>query len=425
MKEDCPDYRHNLICFLLDSIFFGIGMAFASPTTILPSFVSQLTDSPPMIGLVLTIQSGAWLLPQLIAANYLADKAHKKPYLLLPAALGRSVLLLLAAVVFLAGDSSPGLILILFFAAFAIFMGTDALASVAWFDILGRAIPPTRRGRLFGAGQIVLGLTTIGVGALMNAILGASGLPFPRNYALVFLLASLSFSASWLAISFLREPAHQAQTDRLPWRAFLPKLWTVLNEDRAFRQVTIVRLLAGLGGMAIPFYIVYAIDALGMGEEAIGFFLSAQMIGSALAGFIMGYLSERSGSKAVIQLSNALALSSPILALSLPALKLRIGLMPVCIYAFVFAAIGAVNSSLLLGFLNFVLEMAPSEECLTYIGLANAISGLLLLVPLLGGWLLRATSYPVLFAVTAAGVAISLALSSWLVEPRQRGEPSA
>lgn len=65
----------------LDSIFFGIGMAFASPTTVLPSFVSQLTDSPPLVGLVLTIQTGAWLLPQLIAANYLADKARKKPYL--------------------------------------------------------------------------------------------------------------------------------------------------------------------------------------------------------------------------------------------------------------------------------------------------------------------------------------------------------
>lgn len=422
MKENYPDYRHNLICFLLDFIFFGIGMAFASPTTVLPSFVNQLTDSPPMIGLVLTIQTGAWLLPQLIAANYLADKAHKKPYLLLPAALSRSVLLLLAVVVFLAGDSSPGLILILFFAALAIFMGTDALAAVAWFDILGRAIPPTRRGRLFGAGQIVLGLTSIGVGAVVKAILGANGLPFPGNYALLFLLAGLSFFTSWLAMSFLREPIHPEQTDRLPWRAFLLKLWTVLGEDRAFRQVTIVRLLAGLAGMAIPFYIVYAIDVLGMGEEAIGFFLPAQMIGSALAGFITGYLSERSGSKAVIQLSNALALSSPILALSQPAFGLKDGPMLIYLYTLVFAAIGAVNSSFMLGFLNFVLEIAPSEERPTYIGLANTISGLLLLAPLLGGWLLRATSYPVLFAVTAAGVAISLALSSQLVEPRRRGE---
>lgn len=425
MKRTYPDYRHNLICFTLDYILFGLGMAFMSPTTVLPSFVSQLTDSPLLVGLVLTIQTGAWLLPQLIAANYLADKTHKKPYLLLPAAFSRLALLLLAVVVFLTRDSSPGLILILFFAALAIFMGTDALASVAWLDILGRAIPPTRRGRLFGGGQIVLSLTSIGVGAAVNAILGANGLPFPQNYALIFLLASFSFSASWLAMSFLREPAHPAQKDRLSWRAFLLKLWTVLGEDRAFRQVTIVRLLAGLGGMAIPFYIVYAIDVLGTGEEAIGFFLAAQMIGSALAGFIMGYLSERSGSKAVIQLSNALALSSPILALSLPAFKLGTGPMLIYLYTLVFAAIGAVNSSFVLGFLNFVLEMAPPEERPTYIGLANTISGLLLLPPLLGGWLLGATSYPVLFAVTAAGVAISLALSSRLVEPRRRGELSA
>ena len=67
------DYRRNFICFVLDYVFFGVGMAFVSHTTVLPSFVSQLTDSPPVIGLSSTIMTGAWLLPQLIAASYLAD----------------------------------------------------------------------------------------------------------------------------------------------------------------------------------------------------------------------------------------------------------------------------------------------------------------------------------------------------------------
>jgi len=245
-------YRLNFICFVLDYVFFGVGMAFVSQTTVLPSFVSQLTDSAPLIGLASTIQTGAWLLPQLIAASYLADKDRKKPYILLPAAVGRPVFWLLAGILFLPGDRPPTLILGLFFVSLAIFMGTDALASVAWFDVLSKAIPPTRRGRLIGAGQVLSGLLTVGAGAVVNALLGPQGPPFPHNYALLFFLAGLSFVVSWLAISFLREPVKPTQAKRLPWNAFLPKLLTVLRENRVFSLLTALRLLTGLSGMAVP-----------------------------------------------------------------------------------------------------------------------------------------------------------------------------
>ena len=78
------------------------------------------------------------------------------------------------------------------------------------------------------------------------------------------------------------------------------------------------------------------------------------------------------------------------------------------------------NSGILPGFINFVLELAPPGERSTYIALANTLSGILLVVPFLGGWLLEATSYPVLFTATMGGVALGLALTFPLSEPRQK-----
>jgi MFS family permease len=400
-------------------VFFGVGMAFVSQTTVLPSFISQLTDSAPLIGLASTVQTGAWLLPQLIAASYLADKDRKKPYILLPAAVGRPVFFLLAGLLFLPGDRPPTLILGLFFFSLAIFMGTDALASVAWFDILSKAIPPTRRGRLIGAGQVISGLLTVGVGVVVNALLGPQGPPFPHNYALLFFLAGLSFVVSWLAMSFLREPVKPTQAKRLPWNSFLPKLLTVLKENRAFSLVTALRLLTGLGGMAVPFYVIYATEKLHFSAEAIGLFISSQVVGSILAGFVLGYLNERSGSKIVIQCSATLALASPLLALLMGPIGHWVGTSTIYVYSLIFLAIGAWNSSMMPGFITFVLELAPSEERPTYIALTNTLCGALLLVPFLGGWLLQATSYPVLFAVTVAGVVLGLVLTFRLEEPRQ------
>ena len=412
-------YWRNFTCFVLDYVFFGVGMAFVSQTTVLPSFVSQLTDSAPLIGLSSTVITGAWLLPQLIAASYLADKDRKKPYILLPAALGRPVFFLLAGLLFLPGDLPPTLILGLFFVSLAIFMGTDALASVAWFDILSKVIPPTRRGRLIGAGQVISGLLTVGVGVVVNALLGPQGPPFPHNYALLFFLAGLAFVVSWLAMSFLREPVKPTQAKRLPWNTFLPKLLTVLRENRTFSLVTALRLLTGLSGMAVPFYVIYATEELHFSAEAIGLFISFQVVGGILAGFVLGYLNERSGSKIVIQCSATLALASPLLALLMGPIGRLAGASTIYLYSLIFLAIGAWNSSMMPGFITFVLELAPSDERPTYIALTNTLCGALLLVPFLGGWLLQATSYPVLFAVAAGGVVLGLVLTFRLEEPRQ------
>jgi hypothetical protein len=97
------------------------------------------------------------------------------------------------------------------------------------------------------------------------------------------------------------------------------------------------------------------------------------------------------------------------------------GASTVYIYSLIFFAIGALNSSYMSGFMNFVLELAPSEERATYIALTNTLCGVLLVVPFLGGWLLQATSYPVLFAATVGGVALGLILTFRLEEPRSSG----
>ncbi len=414
-----PYYWQNFTSFVLDYVFFGVGMAFISQSTVLPSFVSQLTDSAPLIGLSSTIITGAWLLPQLFAASYLADKDRKKPYLMLAAAVGRPVLWLFAGVLFVAGDISPTLLLGLLFISLTVYMGTDAIASVAWLDMLGKIIPPTRRGRLFGIGQFFAGLLTVGVGAVINALLGPQGPPFPRNYAWLFFLAGLSLLISVLVMVFLREPAQPTPAKRLSWSEFLPKLLTVLRENRTFSLATVARLLVGLSGMALPFYVVYATEELNLGFESVGIFLSSQVIGGILAGFVWAYLNERSGSRIVIQCSTMLAVASPLLALLMGPVARLAGASATYVYALIFVAIGAWNSSILPGFFNFILELAPAEERTTYIALTNTLCGVLMVVPFLGGWLLQATSYPALFAITAAGIAVGLVLTFRLEEPRQ------
>ncbi len=419
MSEEYPHYRRNFIAISGDWICFVVAMAFANYTSVIPSFINQLTDFAPLVGLVSTIANGVWLLPQLIAAQYVANKEWKKPYVILPALVGRPMYLLVTVAILLTGATYPYFIVALFFVAETIFSATDGLASVSWFDILSKSIPPTKRGRLYSTAQITGGLLAIAAGFVVRQILGPGGPAFPYNYGLLLFLSVAFLFVALIFYSSVKEPAQEVQKEREPWRAYMPRLAALLRQDRQFRLINIVRLLAGLSVLASPFYVVYATDILRISDENIGLFVSAQVLGGIAASSAMGYLNERSGSKIVTQMTIALGLSTPLLALLIHYYTPHAAIVTY-VYALIFVLIGATMSGYMQGFTNIVLEMAPSDQRPTYVGLYNTLGGNLMVVPLLGGWLLEATSYPLLFGTTALGLITSLALSFKLTEPRQK-----
>jgi hypothetical protein len=95
------------------------------------------------------------------------------------------------------------------------------------------------------------------------------------------------------------------------------------------------------------------------------------------------------------------------------------------VYPALYVLLGMFEGSVLLGFFNFLLEIAPAGQRPTYIGLTNTVVGLLALMPVVGGWVLQATSYPVLFSL-AAGLTLAGALLAWgLPNPRVEGSVDA
>lgn len=420
MNQNYPHYRRNFAAIAGDWICFIVAMAFANYATVLPSFVNQLTNFAPLVGLVSTIYSGAWLLPQLFAANYVTSKERKKPYVITVALIARPMLMLVGMALLLTGDTRPSFILAFFFVGYTIFMVADGVSSVGWFDIVSKSIPPARRGRLFSTGQVVGGLLAVGAGFVVKQILGPQGPAFPHNYSLIFLLASTFLLLGLLFLSRLKEPTQPVRQQRQPWRSYAPQLAAVLRQDRQFALVNVVRLLSALGGLSLPFYVIYATGILQVGDESIGLFVSAQVAGAIAASSAMGYLNERSGSRIVTIVTIASGLGAPLLALLIHYRAPQPDMITY-IYALVFALVGANYSGNMQGFINMVLEMAPPSDRPTYVGLYNTLAGAVNTVaPLVGGWVLQSTSFPVLFGAAAVAFTCSLALSFRLDEPRRR-----
>ncbi|MCX7682661.1 MAG: MFS transporter [Anaerolineae bacterium] len=408
-----PHYRYNFIVFLVDYICFGIAFTFISLTSVAPALVSRLTTSAPLIGLISTVFSGGWLLPQLLVANLINDKPRKKPYMI--AALSGRVTIWIVALALWSGlTDHPQAMLVLFFVCLALFATMDGMASVSWFDIMARAIPVHRRGRLVSVGQFVSGLVGIGVGGLVGLIL--ERYPFPGNFALLFTLAGVALIPSTVALCLIREPLPAERRDPHPG-GHKGRWLQILVKDVLFLRFMLARLLVGMLGLAGSFYVLHAEHVLHLPNSVIGSFVAAQTLAGTVATAGLGLVSERWGSRAVSSLAGLAATAGPLFALVVH--QVGSGWL-VRAYPFVFMMLGVVNSAWMLGFTNYLLEIAPEEIRPTYVGLSNTIAGVVMMfVPVAGGWLLEWSSYPVLFGVTTLLTALGF-LATLTLKPRER-----
>ncbi len=390
-----PNYRWNFVAFILDYVFFSVAISFANPNSLLPAFVGEFTRSAPVIGLVSTVWNGCWLIPQVVAARVINDKPRRKPYLMVGIS-GRVAFWIVALALWLGLAQYPAKTLVLFFVCLGLFTIPDGLASVAWFDMLARAIPVKRRGRLMGISQIISGLAGLGVGALITVILDSPTVPFPADYALIFTLAGAAFIPSTVALALLRETEIVVpQTD--PEERSQDGWLTPLREDPTFRRLMACRVLVGMVLLATPFYVVHATDVLSLPVSIVGGFVAAQQVASVAFGALLGLVSDRWGPSSTIRIGSAVSVVGPAFAL---LTHVADGGLLIRAYPLVYVALAAYQSSAMLGFYNYLLEIAPDSARPSYVGLGNTIMGGLTLAPMLGGWLLEATSYTFLFGIT-------------------------
>jgi MFS family permease len=365
--------------------------------------------------IVSRIGSIGGVLPQLFVAHKVENKPHKKPVLITAITIRALCWGLLALITYLFGQSHPaGIILSLFlFLTILSFMG--GVAEIAFYDIWGKAIPSTLRGRFFGYRQLAGGILAIAAGFVVRAILESKTISFPDNYALLFMLSFIFISISYLFLGSIKEPLEEVHEHSLSFREFLKKALGILKVNTDLKLFLWVQVLAGAIALTLPFYVIYAKDVLGIKLGMVGMFLSAQMLGIVLSNVLWAHLSDFIGNKRVIQLSIVLSLTVPLIALLTPA-DLR-GL-----FILLFVLLGFSITGLKIGNTNFLLDIAPSKDRPTYISLKGTLKAPLFIFPLIGGGIIHFFSYRFLFVLTMLILGLAFILSCRLNEPRKKPE---
>jgi MFS family permease len=391
-----------MIAFGADTIFFSMALACINPSTILPAFVAELGGSEIIVGILIAVFGVAWSLPQLFAGNFVAKAPRKKNFLIATALIGRPAILIMAAVIYFTQAHPVWLILVLLNLSLLMFLGTDAVAAVAWFDILGRAFPPEKRGQMISLWQAGASIGVMGVAWIVGQILGAAGPGYPNNYALMFAVGGGFLFLSAIATMSIYEPPTQSgssDTYSIPWKEFTGYVQRIWQTDERFRRIAVARMVFTTGLMAVPFYIRFATEKLGMGESSFGLFIFAQTIGTMIASLALGRIADRFGSDTTIRIGSVLIASAPLFALILSLGTPELVSLFKNGYVWIYICIGLANNLAMLGYINYVLDIAPPDQRPLYTGIVNAINTIGVLAPILAGWLLDTSSYPVLFGI--------------------------
>jgi MFS family permease len=382
--------------------------AFFESNTIVPVFVSRLTGSNILIGLSSSIGNLGWFLPQIFTSHLLQSRPYHKPFYTYAAYVRVGSLACLGLLITFLGRSHPNLLLGLFFLLFTAYALGGGIAGVSFMDIVGKTIPPERRGYFWGYRLFGGGILAVLAGIAVKFSLGS--FRFPESYALLFGVGSLFVFVAVLTFIFVREPPSEVPNHRVSFPEHLRIGAQTFHEDHAFRHLLYFRLSLGLWAMSQPFYVIYARRVLGVPESTAGLFLSIQVAGSILTNLFWGRLSRTRGDRFLLETIAALAFLVP--AIVLAGSLAPPGLRSFLLYpAFFF--VGATFCGLTIGFNNLILEIAPDDRRPQYLGFMNALFAPATFLPVLGGAVINRFNFSTLFATALlASVLASVAAAN-------------
>ncbi|MGB7875650.1 MAG: MFS transporter [Anaerolineales bacterium] len=400
----------NLTVNLLDGGFFGFALGFASFITVIPLFVSQMTDSALLIGLVPAIHNVGWQFPQLLTADWVSRSKRIKPLVLWTTIHERIPFLGLAIVAWFLPQLGTRTALILTF-ILLIWQGFGGgFTANAWTSLISKIMPTNLYGTFFGAQMAAF--TGLEVFSAVAAGLILDRLDGPLDFTLCFLAASLSFVISYTFLAFTREPDGRPRSIESRPVGFWKESQRILKSNGNFIAFLVMRSLSQFAAMAFTFYIVYVVWTFGISEAEAGYMTGVFLLSSILANLVMGRLADY-WSPRVVMIVGALAatLSAAIAMLAPNATWFYTSLILTSVAV---VAIWTIPIPL-------TVRFSTEEERPYYIGLSSTITApATLLAPVIGGWLADTVSFQATFLVSIISGLLMAAMLAFVVKDPPR-----
>jgi MFS family permease len=405
--------RRNYWIGVANGVLMSAADAFTEPYLVLTLFASMLTDSKFLIGLVAPVSIGGWYLPQLLFSGAVQRLPRKMPVYAAVTVIRVVGWVVVALLVWFV--RAPIVLLVTFlFLLLAIRMAEGA-AGVAFMDIVAKIVPPHRRGSFFGARLLLGGILALVGSAVVGLILShPDDWVFPRQFALVFTIYIFVLAPASAVFTTVQEPDGEVTQHESGIAQQMRRARSILGQNHTLRLFLIARVLMVIGNMAMPFYIIFALERLHAPPGMVGVYLAILTLVGLLSNIWAGRISDDIGNRRLLLASCFVGLAAPALALIFDLIKVA----PL-LFALVFALNGIYNNASTIAHLNLLLDVSPPDDRPLYIGVSNTLVGVGILASSVGGALAQWLSMDILFGAALLAFLAAVVAIIRMQEPRQ------
>jgi MFS family permease len=405
------DARVNYKLFFIDAFGYPLAFSLISTSTIMPLLLTDLGASNLAIGLVPAIQSLGALMPGILIAPFLERLPLKKRLFVALGLAERLFILSMAGIVAIWGVAKPSLAVKLFLLAWTLASLMAGINMTVYYAILPKCIPIDQRGGLFGWAGALSGVFGI-IGAETAGYI-LETVEFPRNFALLFIMAFVILIASLVQFIWLREPPDEKSEGSRSVKEYIAAASYEVREDRAYVWTIAALAVMAFAMSATSFYSTYAVRLFGAGTRDVGR-LTAFAVGATIVGMpALGWIADREGHKLSLEITAACFACGAALALAANNVT---EMYPAVVFANIGMSGIAVSHNLILA------EFAPTH---TDVPMYTAFSWMLLApfrtgAPILGGYISDIAGFPAMFSISLAAGIVAVCIFLFAVEEPRR-----
>jgi len=401
-------YRRNFVLHVINGALSGLGDALMDSRLIITAFLSQLTTSNVLIGLIAPLRDTGWFLPQLFITG-LVERAPVKLDVYRATTVARAITWgLLLAAVFTIHDTN--LLLLAFSVCVLSLAIASGVAGLPFMTVTAKLIPPNQRSTLFGLRQSTGALLgALAGGALAFVLGGGLGLTYPQNFGAAFAgAAAANLIANYLFGLMVEKPEPVNRAGHAMLKD-LRRAWLVAKSDATYRSYLIARSAILTGAASLAFLTVYAKRQMHVPDTTLGGFVPLTLITTLVSNMLWGRLADRRGGKLTMMLGAGVGIAFAALAVALTSggvAKESALAVPTLAAAFVVG--GVCNSAITVAGSPLVMEIAPAERRSLYFGLTNTALGVVMLLTSLLGVIVDQLGFVALFIFAALAFAFSV-----------------
>jgi len=330
-------------------------------------FIDNMTGSITLVGLAISLQALCFPAGQLIGAPLVQSIRNLPKTLFYGMTCQRVIPFIMAVPLFLGFGAYSAVVI--FLVLYGLFWTIDGVITMPWSELTARAIKPELRGHMMGMQVAIGGGVSLLTGLLLTWLLATPLLTDHHRFGYVFLLTASVIIISVIFIRFVKDPSPIDTPKKADYKEYYAKIPALIKESKTLQHALVARIPAFIGFSAITFMVVFGAHTLDISDAQISWLVYSKIVGGVIGGVVLGETSRRFGNKIVILLCNfgvLITLAMSIALIFFPALG-YIWLIVMCVFCSLW-----LNNWL--GYMNYVLDIAPVENRPAYFMIGNCIA---------------------------------------------------